>query len=495
MSEKFSQQQRDTILRSHPTALSALFVNPWITDVAAYDLWARPLGLLYLAGLLRRRGWRVGLVDCMDRRHPSLIEEGQAGSASAGKIPGGARHGVYYGRDDGCGRGKYRAQTMETPDCLLSLRRRFRRYGISLEAFERDAAGFGRPDLILVTTRMTYWYPGAQLAIERLRRLFPGVPVALGGVYATLCPDHARRHSGADYVIEGEGENQLLALAESLAPGRFDSTPVDLERLDDLPEPAWDLAYLREAPAVLTSRGCPMHCSYCASRMIYVSHRRRDPGRVAEEILRLVCDHGAGDAAFYDDALLVDWRNGLAPLLDALIAAGAPVRLHTPNGIHASMVNEELASKMRAARFETLRLSLETANAAHLNRLNRPVNADHFLAAMRALRAAGFGRRQLGVYLLAGLPGQGEQEVRDSIDLAIEAGGWPLVGEYSPLPGTPAWEQAVRESGLPLEEEPLLQNNSVFHRLAPWSRDGMIERLQRYAREQIGKHGVASALH
>ena len=42
-----------------------------------------------------------------------------------------------------------------------------------------------------------------------------------------------------------------------------------------------------------------------------------------------------------------------------------------------------------------------------------------------------------------------------------------------------------RTSGLPLEEEPLLQNNSVFHRMAPWSRDGMVDRLRRYGRERL----------
>ncbi|HED00998.1 MAG TPA: hypothetical protein ENN18_11580, partial [Proteobacteria bacterium] len=45
-------------------------INPWIYDFAAYDLWAKPLGLLYLAAILRRNGFAVDFVDCLATRHP-----------------------------------------------------------------------------------------------------------------------------------------------------------------------------------------------------------------------------------------------------------------------------------------------------------------------------------------------------------------------------------------------------------------------------------------
>ena len=47
-----------------------LLVNPWIHDFAAYDVWARPLGLLTLAAILRLHGYRVSYLDCLDRFHP-----------------------------------------------------------------------------------------------------------------------------------------------------------------------------------------------------------------------------------------------------------------------------------------------------------------------------------------------------------------------------------------------------------------------------------------
>ena len=47
-----------------------LLVNPWIHDFAAYDVWAKPLGLLLLGGVLRAHGARVSYLNCLDRFHP-----------------------------------------------------------------------------------------------------------------------------------------------------------------------------------------------------------------------------------------------------------------------------------------------------------------------------------------------------------------------------------------------------------------------------------------
>jgi hypothetical protein len=49
-----------------------LLINPWIHDFAAYDFWAKPLGLLTIAGILRLHGYEITYIDCLDRFHPEL---------------------------------------------------------------------------------------------------------------------------------------------------------------------------------------------------------------------------------------------------------------------------------------------------------------------------------------------------------------------------------------------------------------------------------------
>jgi len=76
----------------------------------------------------------------------------------------------------------------------------------------RNSGRGDRPDIVLVTSMMTYWYPGVFEAIRIISDLLPGTPVVLGGNYATLCRDHAVQNSGADVVLPGEGERILPAL-------------------------------------------------------------------------------------------------------------------------------------------------------------------------------------------------------------------------------------------------------------------------------------------
>ncbi|RLB98065.1 MAG: B12-binding domain-containing radical SAM protein, partial [Deltaproteobacteria bacterium] len=47
-----------------------LCINPWIHDFAAFDFWAKPLGILSIAAILREKGLRVSFIDCLDRFHP-----------------------------------------------------------------------------------------------------------------------------------------------------------------------------------------------------------------------------------------------------------------------------------------------------------------------------------------------------------------------------------------------------------------------------------------
>jgi hypothetical protein len=53
------------------TSFNILLINPWIYDFAAYDFWAKPLGFLYLAALLRKNGFFIHYIDCL-RPDPAL---------------------------------------------------------------------------------------------------------------------------------------------------------------------------------------------------------------------------------------------------------------------------------------------------------------------------------------------------------------------------------------------------------------------------------------
>ena len=81
---------------------------------------------------------------------------------------------------------------------------------------------------------------------------------------------------------------------------------------------------------------------------------------------------------------------------------------------------------------------------------------------MRHLKNAGYKTEEIGIYLLCGLPGQSAAEVSDSIEFVHECGAKPVLAEYSPIPGTNMWAEAVTASPFDIQEEPLYHNNSLL---------------------------------
>jgi hypothetical protein len=424
-----------------PDTPHILLVNPWIHDFAAYDFWAKPLGLLTLGGILREHGARISYLDCLDRFHPL---------SAAGSLPP-AR----------CGRGPYLKTAIAKPPGLADIPRNYCRYGIPLDWFRSDLESMDPPDLILVTSLMTYWYPGVRETIDVVKSVFPGVPVVLGGVYATLCTEHARDSCGADRVVSGPGEGAILPLVAELT-GWSPALRFDPQDLNTLPWPALDLERMLAHVPVLTSRGCPFKCAYCASHRLQPRMMRRRPASVVDEIVHWHKKRAVHDFAFYDDALLVDARRHIIPLLEGIVAAGIDVRFHTPNALHVREITGPLARLMFRAGFHTIRLGLETTTFEGRQGMDRKVSEAEFVRAVDHLKAAGFGSDQVGAYLLAGLPGQDVTVVENSIARVKQAGVTPVIAHYTPIPHTPMWNAAVASSRYDLAADPIYANNAIF---------------------------------
>ncbi len=415
-----------------------LLINPWIHDFAAYDVWARPLGLLTLAAILRRHGCRVSYIDCLDRFHP--------------KAPGTdprARHG----------RGPYRKTRLPKPRQFPDVPRHFARYGIEPAWFRLDLGQVGRPELILVTSAMTYWYPGVRETVATVRDVFPETPVVLGGTYATLCRNHARSSSGADEIFAGPAEAALLHLVEGYT-GWTASPAFNPDQLDTYPFPAFDLQHQIPFVPMLTTRGCPFACAYCAAHLLEPRRLKRSPESVMAELTHWR-RRGVTDFVLYDDAFLADPEGHALPVLEAVVRSGLGLRFHTPNAVHIRGITAETARLMFKAGFTTLRLGLETADFENRD-LDRKVTAAEFDQAVRCLKRAGFNRRQIGAYLLVGLPGQAPAAIARSIDTVKRAGITPIPAYYAPIPGTALWDRAVAASRYDLAEDPLCTNNAVL---------------------------------
>jgi radical SAM superfamily enzyme YgiQ (UPF0313 family) len=138
------------------------------------------------------------------------------------------------------------------------------------------------------------------------------------------------------------------------------------------------------------------------------------------------------------------------------------VRFHCPNGIHARFIDDELAYLMKESGFTTIRLSLETVNDDRNAMMGGKVTAETLKTAVNVLKRQGFTKRALGVYLMYGLPGQDIDEVRDGVKFLKDLGIRINLTEFSPIPGTPCWDELKEKNIINDGLDPLLTNNTVF---------------------------------
>ncbi len=357
-----------------------LLVNPWICDFAAYDLWIFPLGLLRIAATFDRNEVNVDFVNFLDR-FEALNTQDLTPCKTFKRQKDKSITAVF-------GTGHFYKQQIRKPDVVSFVERKFFRYGLPEHILKAKLEKF-KPDIILLTSGMSYWYVGVKQTIGLLRRVYGDVPIIMGGIYARLCPEHALQNMQADYVFPGADIKQIEGLIN-----RYLNAPIRMNCSDEL-MPAFELLSNKEALPLLGSFGCPFNCTYCASGILYPEFKQRDPGRVVDDIEFFINRFKTRDFVFYDDALLVNAEKFIKPLLKAVIRRKFNIRFHTPNGLHARFIDEELAQLMYESGFKTIRLSLESSTEFLKEQSSQKVSNSELEHALHALFEAGFNKKDL----------------------------------------------------------------------------------------------------
>jgi len=233
-----------------------------------------------------------------------------------------------------------------------------------------------RFDAVLVQTVMTYWYLGVREVIEDVRKLQPHAKIILGGVYATLCPGHARS-LGADQVLEG-----------------LDLKPLGLPLSDGLP--LWE-SVDAQVGIVKITEGCPfpVRTAPCLS---YTRLSRRGRWRLAWK------KSGTSSAWVLECRIL---RRRVAVPTERIsyrfssgAAAGFHVSFHTPNALNARFITPEIARLMVRAGFKTFFLGLESNAYEWQRKTGGKVYSEEFGAAVRALTRR--GASSITAYIIIG---------------------------------------------------------------------------------------------
>ncbi len=415
----------------------AMLIIPPVYDFAFYDLYFKPYGLLRIGRWLQKGGWNCLFVNALDYRDEI--------SLSRLKPPHRYANGT----------GKMFRQPFPMPEGDFPSSRRFSRYGITDESLRSGIASSRRPDIILISTFMTYWYKGVVETAQLCRKIWPGVPVFTGGIYATLMPEHCRTATGADHVVKGEAWDYLNRYFSKSALPVCDKSPCDEDFL--MESEVW-----KDAAVLRLNTGCPMRCSYCASSMI-AGFSEGSPDAVFNQFRAIHKKYGTVNFAFYDDALLFKKDKILLPFLEKVIASGIEANFYVPNAVHIDFLDSESVKLMRKAGFREIRLGFESSDPEFHKNNGRKYDEGTFPSVIEKLKSGGFSERnEIIIYILAGLPGQLRDEVLNTVKYLSGFNVRISVSEYSPVPGSFLWEDSVRKSRYPIAEDPLFHNNSIF---------------------------------
>ena len=281
--------------------------------------------------------------------------------------------------------------------------------------------------------------------------------------------------AGADCVLTGEGEDTLADVLRLIGgssdvdavaiPGlaylddddrlvRTGSRPV-IRHVDDLPLPAWDLIDLgryreiwtrrhgRFALNMVTTRGCPYHCNWCAKPIWGQRYNARSPEEVVRELAVLNQRTGVDYIWFMDDifGLKPRWIRRFA---DALEQARLEIRFKCLSRPDLLLREGEIDALARAG-CDVVWMGAESGSQDVLDAMEKGTTVDMIESACAQLRRHGI---RVGMFIQFGYPGETRADIRATLQMLRRTMPDELgISVSYPLPGTRFYERVKAELG------------------------------------------------
>jgi anaerobic magnesium-protoporphyrin IX monomethyl ester cyclase len=331
------------------------------------------------------------------------------------------------------------------------------------------------PDLVGITSTTSY-FDRAVASAKEIRQALPEVPIVLGGPHINASPTDLLEHPEFSFGVKGEGEETLLEVVDRLDHGKeVDDVPgVVIVRdgqvrfapprplipdLNVLPMPARHLLpitkyvplpndeYRIPKTAMITSRGCPFQCIFCAKGTFGSTYRGFNAQRVVEEIHHLEDRYGINDIAIVDSTFMPN-KKRIRGILDEM--EKNPPRATWTCSVRANALDEEILKRMKAVGCWRIRIGIESGDAGILERIKKGVTKEEIEYAVTTADRLGF---QMKAFFMVGHIGETPETIEESIRFACSI---PLkditVQINSPLKGTAQYEEAKREGTLSEED-------------------------------------------
>jgi radical SAM superfamily enzyme YgiQ (UPF0313 family) len=336
---------------------------------------------------------------------------------------------------------------------------------LSYEEF-RSEIGKRQPSVVGITSA-TLTYKSALRIAQIAKEVWPNCITILGGSHVTFWDDKALQECPAlDVVVRKEGENTILELMKRIEADesysnvlgttcRKDGEIVQnpdrayIENLDDLPFPAhhlWPIESLRKYGTIVfplvTSRGCVYWCDFCtAVRMFGRRYRMRSPKNVVDELEFLHKNFSADQFTFYDDAFTVDKARAEEICTEI---KNRKLKIKWDCETRVDMVTKELLLRMKEAGCIAVWFGVESGSQRVINAMRKGFSIAQTINAFKWAKEVGL---MTVASAIIGFPGETKETAWETINL-VKRLNPDAVGYYiaTPYPGTPMYD-VVKENG------------------------------------------------
>lgn len=320
-----------------------------------------------------------------------------------------------------------------------------------------------KPDLIGFTA-LTYSYKRIFESAKKVKENFPSIPLIMGGTHISLFPEDLPEY--IDVGVLGEGEETFLELVKS-----FNETKVlkirairgivysengqivktepreVIEPLDRIPPPDFEkIGVSRYGSAhLMTSRGCPFRCRFCASTRYFRKPRFHSAEYVAAEIEKFVRDYPRREVRIYDDLFSMD-KKRVKDIADRIAEKNLTHKLNIDAICHVKYIDAEVLKDFKKIGINAVSLGMESGSPKIIDYLKAgSVTLDKIREVVKLCKECGIAPM---ASFMVGSPYETEEDVQKTIDFIKELG----LDQFglcvtTPFPGTELWEYG-RQKGL-----------------------------------------------
>jgi len=340
-----------------------------------------------------------------------------------------------------------------------------------------------KPDVIGISATTEYYYIACHWA-KRFKEALD-IPVIIGGIHISLLPESMTEDF--DVAVIGEGDLTIIDLLQSLIKYRgvnrdhlrtisglffydTDGTPRHtpprplIQDLDSLPRVDWSiLPFYKEYDAhIVSARGCPYKCSFCASEKFARQHRFHSADSIVREIEYFVVEKGLGYITFYDDLLIAN-KKRLATLIDKLKERGLLGKCRYFCQVRANLVTEDICGLLNTLDAFSVGIGIESFSDPILKYYNKTgITGTTNQRAIDLLHQAGI---IVNPSIIFGAPPETREDMlvtlraiyRNLEEGKLESPAWTLLRPY---PGTVIWREAARRG--------LVSNDMDWEQFSNW---------------------------